>query len=700
MSIETTPSTQADPAWEKVIKGQLATTAEDDEDIAPGVIEVVPNRAPAVYRAGSAAMVVAAKTGRAVGLVARPLCVGLQWFGSGVKATSVLGWRYVRAHDHQEVLGGMSSDTDWNKVERTRVKRWKILGWTTLAAATLNATGWTALVTAADMSVLEATATLPGGEAAVVGAALTLYGRYRINHPGMPAGQILADEDREDDDPDEPFPLAWCTDGEQVEECVSRALYAEGIATRSIRLLGSHPWAREIDIMLKGATPGKVAAVADQLDVHFNIKHGGTLIEPDVQESAHITLRLVTANPFADMPKPTVHAPNSLDIADAHNLGRCMDSSQLNVVLQGLRILVIGVSGSAKTTGVLRDLAEIITACHNAIALDLDPVKDGLREFEDVMAVPPIRGNEACEEWLGYLVRMAEARNVVRNRLKMGDTWQATWEHPDIFPCVDEFIYLSQKAKELFIRLCRLGKQVGIYPIAAGQDATSDAMGDAIADSFTFRVMLASRWDDIRIVFGKGAAAEGYRPDRLVPAQNKDIKNDAGQSYIKGAGITRPLLYGWNEHSREAIERAVEERGKAGRPWFDHDTLAEADLLHLASEYGPAGQMTLAERLAQLDHSDAELVAVLLRAFESKRRDFLPTTEVLLPVLEAAGIEDVDSVALAKRLRSHAPGATADRTDCPEGKHLRGWHRAVVERAAGGLLDPAKTRQNPGVQAA
>lgn len=692
MSIETTPSTQPNEAWEKVIAGELVTETDDDEDIASGVIEVAPDYTPVLYRAGSAAMVVAAKTGRAVGLMTRPLCVGLAWFGTGTKAVSALGWRYVRAYDHQEVLGGMSSGSDWNNVERTRKTRWKILGWTTAAAAVLNAAGWTALVTAADMSVLEATATLPGGEAAIVGAALTLYGQYRANHPGMPAGQILADEDRDEGDPDEPFPLAWCTDGQQVEECVSRALYAEGIDTRSIRLLGSHPWGREIDIMLKGSTPGKVAAAADQLDVHFNIKRGGTLIEPDAQESAHIVLRLVTANPFANMPKPTVHAPNSLDITEAHNLGMCMDGSNLDMVLEGLRILLIGVSGAAKTTGAMRVLGEIITACHNAIAIEMDPVKDGLREFEGVMAAPPIRGQKDCEEWLGYLVEMAKGRNKVRTRRKMGDTWVATSTHPAIFAFVDEYIYLSPLGKELFIELLRLAKQSGIYPIAAGQDATSDAMGDAIADTFTLKVMLASRWDDIRIVFGKGAAAEGYRPDRLVPAQNKDIKNDAGQSYIKGAGITRPLLYGWNEHSRTAIERAVEERKAAGRPWFDHDTLAEAGLLHLASEYGPAGQMTLAERVAQVDHPDADLVAVLLQAFESKQRGFLPTTEVLLPVLEAASVEGVDSATLAARLRAHAPGATASREEWDGRPQVRGWRREVVERAAGGLLDPTKAR--------
>jgi hypothetical protein len=163
----------------------------------------------------------------------------------------------------------------------------------------------------------------------------------------------------------------------------------------------------------------------------------------------------------------------------------------------------------------------------------------------------------------------------------MGDTWEASREYPAIFVFVDEFIFLSQKAKESFIELLRIGKQSGIYPIAAGQDATSDSMGDAIADTFTLRIMLASRHADIPLVLGSGAINAGFRPDRLIPAQNKQLKNDAGQSYIKGPGLDRPLLYGWNEHGNEGIKRAVADRAEAGRPWFDRDSLAAAGLLHL-----------------------------------------------------------------------------------------------------------------------
>ncbi|MCX4707069.1 hypothetical protein [Streptomyces sp. NBC_01373] len=581
MSLDQHPDFPADWDLDKVIPGELYVPDDlSAEDIAPGIVVPYEPSPPVLRQAGSAAMVVLSRTGRACGLTVR-------WFTAGAGAVGFLGWRYLRAHDLQEVLGGMSKSADWNKVDIVRRKRWKLLGWMGGVTAALNLTGWWALVKYGEMAALDWSWMVPPATTAAIAASLvTLYGRYRVNRPEIGPMQMIADQDNPESD--EPYPLALATSPDMVEDCVSRALAWEGVGTRAVRALGFRGKFWEIDVALKGSTPGKVNAVCDQLDAHFNIKQGGTLIDPDPAESAHIVLRLVTGNPFEDMPKPVVHAPNSLDISDAHNFGRCMDGAPFDLVLEGQRILVIGVSGSAKSTGVLRDLAEVITACHNAIAIEMDPVKDGLREFEGVMAAPPIRGAKACEQWLEYLVKMAGGRNVVRNRLGMGDTWVATKERPAIFALVDEFIFLSTTAKERFIELQRIGKQSGIYVVAAGQDATSDAMGDAIADTFTLRVMLAARWDDIRLVLGQGAAAKGFRPDRLVPALNKDIKNDAGQSYIKGPGLDRPLLYGWNEHSNHGIKHAVADRIAAGRPWFDRDTLAAAGLLHLTD--GGAGE--------------------------------------------------------------------------------------------------------------
>lgn len=645
MSTEAEPLTIPAEWTEKVIPGLVVHDADGTvDDIAPGILVPFPDRTPVLRQARSAAMVVASVTGRAVGLTAYGSLVAGGWFWAGLKAGAYLGYRYVRARDLQEVLGGMNKGADWNKVQMVRRSRWRFLGYVAGVTAALNLAGWIALVAGAGMTALDYSWAIPPATTGLLAATATaLYGRYRLNAPTIGTDEVIAEHD--DPTSDEPFPLSYCVDGERVEECVSRALAAEGIGTRTVRVLGHQAWGWEVDVVLKGSTVGKVNASVKELDAHFNIKQGGTLIDPDPRESAHLVLRLVQANPFDNMPKPTPHAPNSLDISDPHNFGRCMDGSPLTLVLEGLRILAIGVSGAAKTTGVLRDLAEVITACHNAIAIEMDPVKDGLREFEGVMAVPPIRGNKDCEKWLDNLVKMARARQTVRNRLNMGDTWIATRERPAIFVFVDEFIYLSAKAKESFIELLRLGKQSGIYPVAAGQDATSDAMGDAIADTFTLSIMLAARHADIPLVLGQGAIGEGFRPDRLVPAQTKELKNDAGQSYIKGPGLTRPLLYGWNEHSNNGIKQAVADRKAAGRPWFDRDTLAAAGLLHLAdggSERVVTSHQVVADAIAvmadaEVDRMRSEVLADGLKQHDPETYGDLAVAE-LRKLLKEAGV--------------------------------------------------------------
>ncbi|MFD3814996.1 hypothetical protein ACFWRZ_08010 [Streptomyces rubiginosohelvolus] len=665
MSTEAEPLTVPAEWTEHVIPGQLIHNADGTvDDIAPGVLIPFPDRTPVLSKAGSAAMVVASVTGRAVGLTAYGSLVAGGWFWAGLKAGTYLGYRYVRARDLQEVLGGMNKSADWNKVQQVRRSRWRFLGYAAGVTTALNVAGWIALVAGAGMTALDYSWMIPPAiTTAIAATATALYGRYRLNAPAIGTDDVVAEYD--DPNSDEPFPLSYCVDGERVEECVSRALAAESIGTRTVRVIGHQAWGWEVDVVLKGSTVGKVNASVKELDAHFNIKQGGTLIDPDPQESAHLVLRLVQANPFDNMPKPIPHAPNSLDISDPHTFGRCMDGSPLTLVLEGLRILAIGVSGAAKTTGVLRDLAEVITACHNAIAIEMDPVKDGLREFEGVMAAPPIRGNKDCEKWLDNLVKMARARQTVRNRLNMGDTWIATRERPAIFVFADEFIYLSPKAKESFIELIRLGKQSGIYPIAAGQDATSDAMGDAIADTFTLSIMLAARWDDIPLVLGRGAISEGFRPDRLVPAQTKELKNDAGQSYIKGPGLTRPLLYGWNEHSNNGIKQAVADRKAAGRPRFDRDTLAAAGLLHLAD--GGAGEARIP--------GDRQIVTDAIEVMAAAEVERI-RTEVLTEALVEFDEEtygDLTAAELRKLLKDVGVGAPVPIGDIDGLKNPRGY---------------------------
>ncbi|MDK1473633.1 hypothetical protein QNO07_09395 [Streptomyces sp. 549] len=577
-------------------------------------------------REAGPAMVVLTYTGRAVGLTARGIGTVCGWTATGAGAVTVLAWEYLRARDEWVREGGHIDKDGKRRIEAAghrkviamRRQRWRFLAWAAPSSLTgVVAAGWSALVFGAKMTAAESMWITPTVMTAGLLATLTVYGRYRRQYR-VTAGDVFAPEHHseleagaaEEEDDGEPYPLKHATDTADIEECVHRALTAEGIGVRTLSLRGQHAWGCEVDVTLKGkgSTPAKVNSLTGSIDTHLGLPKGGTLVEPDMDESDHITLRLVQSDPFAGMPDPVVHVPGSLSVRDLVAYGRGMDGAPLEFRLRGMSMLVIGSSGSAKTKGALRSLLEAITASRDAVAVEMDPVKDGLTEFSGVMAAPPIRGGEACTEWLRHLRDMASARNRVKNRLDMGDLWEPSPEHPSIYAVVDEFIYLPQEAKDLAIELLRVGRETGVHLIFAAQEATEDALGDAVASAVTYRIMLASRSEDVRLVFGQGASGDGYRPDRLRPAVDDVRVYDAGKFYIKGPGFERPILWRWHRISRDQVQRAVADRTAQGRPWFDHDTLAAAGLLHLEKlrpGAGPAsGRSVVAdaiEAMAELD---------------------------------------------------------------------------------------------------
>lgn len=698
MSTEAEPLTVPAEWTEKVIPGQLIHNADGTvDDIAPGVLVPFPDRTPVLSKAGSAAMVVASVTGRAVGLTAYGSLVAGGWFWAGLKAGTYLGYRYVRARDLQEVLGGMNKSADWNKVQQVRRSRWRFLGYATGVTAALNLAGWIALVAGAGMTALDYSWMIPPAiTAAIAATATALYGRYRLNAPGIEAGQVIAEQDAIGSD--EPFPLSYCVGGEQVIECVSRALAAHGVGTRAITIVGARNWGWELDVTLQGSTPGKVMAVADDLESDLGLPDGGFMMEPDTTDKSRITTRLVQSNPFADMPAPAVHAPRSLSVHDVVVMGRTMDGSPFELTLDGFCALIIGAMGAGKTLGALRAINEALTACRDATVWDLDPIKGGLSEFGDLMS-RRARTPEECEEALEEALSYVSARRHLMDSLKMGDRWHATETHPNLYINVDEFIQLSPRGKDLLVKILRTGRQYGIYLIMAGQEATADALGDAVAMLIAYRLLMACRFEDIKIAFGPGAGREGWRPDRMKPAVGP-VANDAGQAMIMGGTFNRAIRYQFAKYTRDQIAAAVPARVAAGVTAMDSETLLKAGVA-LA---GSSQRMNLADRLEAFAQQggvdDAYLVAALLRAFDETGRDFLPTNEVLLPAIAGAGIKDVDATSLSTKLRKHAPGVKSDRTDCPEGAYLRGWRRDDVEKAAAGLLDPAETRQNLGKRAA
>lgn len=686
MSLDQHPDLPPDWNLDKVIPGELEVPDDlSEEEIPPGILIPYEPSYPVLRKTVSSAMVVASVTGRAIGLSARGSGTMLRWFAAGASAVAYLGWRYVRTHDFQEAVGGIQKKSDWNQNKAERRSRWKILGWAAGITAGLNLAGWWALVKYGELAAADSWWMTPTAMALSVFTAVSLYGRKRLNTPGLAPEQIIADQNNPESD--EPYPLAWVNDGDRAADCLGRSLYAEGADYRDVKTLARHDWGWELEVVLKGSTPGKVMAAADQLESHLGLPDGGFMMEPDPRDKSRIIVRLVQASPFTDMPRPAVHAPRSLSVHDTVVMGRAMDGTPFEITLDGFCALVIGAMGAGKTLGALYTINEALTACRDAVVWDLDPIKGGLDVFGDLMA-RRARTPEECEQALAEAVAYVSARRYLMPTLGMGGRWHATEEHPHLYINIDEFIQLSPKAKADMITILRTGRQYGIYLIMAGQEATADALGDAIALIIAYRILMACRFEDIKIAFGAGAGAQGWRPDRMKPAVGP-IANDAGQAMIMGGPFNRAIRYQFNQYTIGQITAAVPDRVKAGVTEMDADTLMKA-----GTALAAAGQrVNLADRLDALAKQggieDAATVAILLRAFGDKQ--FLPTTEELLPALADAGVE-TDATALAQLLRKYAPSVSASRQEWDGKPQVRGWARGSVEQAAAGLLDPAKTR--------
>lgn len=668
---------------------QVVRTGHADHRDGPGTAVVVPG--PREVRTVTGAAFVAARTvGTVVLWTSRGVWTVARCTSHGARATAFLAYRYVRTHDEIEARGGITSAADSRAVKEERRARWKVIGRSALGVLGVDLAAWYELATRTGLHAVQwqAWGTAPGVEGVLTLACLAAYGRYRMVRQLGPTD--LVDQADMDEDDDEPFPLSHAVRAEEAEECLSRAMFAEKLGARQILVRQRFTWGWELRVLLRGTTAGKVSAAAPALEAHMNLPTGGFTIETDPQASAEITVRARVGDPFADMPRPAVHPPNSLSVHDVIDMGRAMDGGRLDITLDGFFALVVGAMGAGKTLGALRTLAEAVTACRDAVAWDLDPIKDGLSEFGDLMERRG-RGPQECEELLLRARDYVRARARVFRGLGMGDRWQASPEHPALFVFVDEVTLLTDDAKAALVEVVRTGRQLGVWVVIAGQEATEDALGDAIGSIVAYRILLACRPEDTRICFGPGAAALGWTPHRLTPSAGV-LANDAGVSFIRGGRFVRPIPYRFHAYGIEQIRACVAGRVAAGRPRLDADTRRAA-----GEDVAADGRdVTLPELLDAAGGRDAALLADVLRVFAEEHEAFLPTGFLMEAVAQSGHVtpdgRPVDGDWLGRVLRAHAPGVTGVRQPWDGRAQVRGWLAADVERAGRGLLDPSSAR--------
>ncbi|MFE6869603.1 hypothetical protein ACFVFS_24000 [Kitasatospora sp. NPDC057692] len=401
-----------------------------------------------------------------------------------------------------------------------------------------------------------------------------------------------------------PYPIRQAHSVQQAGESIHLALLAEGLAVGQVTDITQERWGwRAIAHLTKGRPSGLVAKLAD-LEVLLGVREGGVMAQPQKAAAGSVVLRVLTGDPFDPMPPHPHYPPRSNSILKPATLGPSMDATPTQVTLAGQNVMVIAVSGGGKSQ-IVRNLVDYITSCTDAIALDIDPTGRGFGPLRRLAALRAY-DEEGIDEALDWAIREARIRTE-----RMGDdvdNWQVTDDDPAVFVVVDEHPQLTPKQKQKVILLSRIGRKARVTVVLLSQDATSDVVGDAIADTFGIRIMLPCRKADVPLVVGSDTAVnEGWMPHRLVPSPGDWDPADAGCFYIIAPGLRDPILRKATHLDAQAATLRTQERLAAGAVTINPEPTEKGDEQE-------APEVLLAIRAAFEKHGDP---------------DFLPTDRVL-----------------------------------------------------------------------
>ncbi|MFK0296955.1 hypothetical protein ACIQU6_41695 [Streptomyces sp. NPDC090442] len=341
----------------------------------------------------------------------------------------------------------------------------------------------------------------------------------------------------------EPYPIREAgRSPREAREAIRLALRAHRAPVAEVGVPEPTDWGWTAELVLKGGTLEQLSALLPTVATTLQVGRSRLLVQPaHAENSALVTLRVLLSDPFAAAaatPYP-VRAPRSCSILDRVDLGPSIDAQNSDVLLAGQHIIVTAVSGGGKST-LVRRLAEFVTACVDAVAVDIDPTGRGLGPLRGC-AARSAHSKEVAEPLLEWLLERAITRVGLLPDLQ--DEWEPTAEAPAIVVFVDEYRRLTRRGKELVLELLTYSRKTKISVVLCTTDATSDALGDAIADSIGVRVLMPCRAADVPVVTAISTAiGQGWLPHLLIPSPSKEEPADAGRFYLVAPTHREPVL--------------------------------------------------------------------------------------------------------------------------------------------------------------
>ncbi|MGJ5899279.1 ATP-binding protein [Streptomyces niveiscabiei] len=383
--------------------------------------------------------------------------------------------------------------------------------------------------------------------------------RLLFTPPAPPAHTELSEEAEP-----EPFAIREAgRDPRRAREAVQLALAKHGVRVSEVLVPEEFAFGWKVPLVLDGPAADLMKALP-KVAVTLRVGESRVMAQAaDPNDAALASMQVLTQDPFATPQPYPERAPGSCTIRSQVSLGISIEGETTPVVLAGQHVIVVADTGGGKTA-LVQTLAEFITACRDAVVVDVDPAKRGLKTLAPA-AVMTARTPEEAEKVLEALLARATAR--IASMPPTQDMWEPTPDGPAVICFIDEFPQLSDRGKELAIQLLRLGREAMITIVLMTQDATSDVLSDAVADAFPIRIMLPCRQDDVPLVVGqRNAVSKGWLPHLLVPSPEPGFPADAGRFYCITPRHRTPILRYVTPLPPAEADRRTKERIAAGLP--------------------------------------------------------------------------------------------------------------------------------------
>lgn len=301
-----------------------------------------------------------------------------------------------------------------------------------------------------------------------------------------------------------------------------------------------------------------------------------TLIR-DRKNTAAPTLRLFWTDPLAGAVTPARRPPKSLTCTEPFDLTRTDDGGRGKILLLGSHILVVGRSGSGKSSGlwtILDHLVDCRDAEVDGIDLTNGPVFGAYRRVMRRVAFDATDAHVILDEAIAEALRrntvLSDGMDADEDGL-LDENWQVADKdgHRARFVIIDEYSTLAQDdaLRTKAERLLEIGRKARVHLVASTPSANKRSIKSTAPINHTMlKIVFGMPFAEILNVLGPGASDEGWRPDRFEPA-TPDSVMDSGKAYVNSGQHGRPIVHRFDRLTPEDIR----DRNRARRSYLENN---------------------------------------------------------------------------------------------------------------------------------